>query len=351
MRAFLWFSILCLTMTACGGGGVPNGAPAIAEPTATFAETTEPIAALGLEGRLLYTQGEAGLLQLDLTTGEVSVLWSPPEGGTVEGVDVSPDGQVAAIAYSPPREAGSSPVPRSRLYLLDTQSGELDPVLEGPGENEDFFDPLWSADGEWLYFTRSAAVERQDRPDDVVLNVERVHVQEGGPEIVIENAEGYSISADGNRAVYQAFDPETFARTLMAAGPDGSSPRRILAGADFSQVASPTISPDGSTIAFSGAVTDQGGPPSSTDKSLLARFLGVNEALAHGLPADIFSIPFEGGEPRRHTTWGTDAPVPAWSPGSGELAALRPGGIFLIRDGDPRFLVSADGHGEMDWAP
>ncbi len=351
MRRYIWIAIFSLGIAACGGDSTPTPAPAVAAPTATFAPTDEPISALGLKGSLYFTQGELGLRRLDLSSGEESEVWVPPEGGIVEGVAVSAEGGRVAIAYSPPPEEGEAPVPRPSLYLIDPDTMRPELLLQRQGEYEALFQPTWSVDGEWLYFTRSTVEEQEDGPDKVILNVERVSVEGGVPQIVIENAQNFSVSMDGGRAAYLAFDPQTYARSLMAANADGSEARELLSEADYPNVGSPRISPDGARVAFSGASADRQGSSFPRPRSLLSGLIGADVAAAHGLPADIFAIGFDGGEPTQLSFWGTDAPVPAWSPDGDHLAVLRPGGIFLLREQVPRFLAHSEGHGNLVWAP
>lgn len=351
MRPSLLLTIIFLALAACSGNPSPTPAPQVASPTATFAPTDEPISALGRRGSLYFTQGENGLWLLDLATGEESEVWVPPEGGIVEGVAVSAEEGRVAIAYSPPPAEGESPVPRPSLYLMDADTMRPEPLLQRQGENEALFQPTWSAEGEWLYFTRSGVEEREDGPDKVILNIERVSVEGRAPEVVIENAENFSVSMDGNRVAYLAFNPESYARMLMAASADGSDARQVLSGTDYPSVAAPRISPDGSQIAFSSPSAGQQDSSILGSTSMLSGLFGADVALAHGLPSDIFTVGIEGGEPTRRSFWGTDAPVAAWSPAGDHLAVLRPGGIFLLREQVPRFLVQADGHGDLAWAP
>ncbi len=106
----------------------------------------ESIAGLGLSGRLVYTQGQEGLWQIDLKSGEIQQLWRLPEGGQLTGVAVSPDGLDLALSYAPPR--GDSPFLRSDLYLADGDGSNLAPLLEHRGLYETFDYPTWSPDGQ-----------------------------------------------------------------------------------------------------------------------------------------------------------------------------------------------------------
>lgn len=349
MRTALWAALVCLGLAACAGPGNPQSPAQVDESSATFEATAEPIASLGLHGRLLITQGEEGLWEFDAQTGEVNPLWSPPEGGVLEAVAASPAGDGVVFAYSPPREPGGSPIPRSSLYLVDLENGRLDRLLEDQGESADFLHPTWSPDGEWLYFTRSDVKEGAQGQEGVILNIERVRIDGGAPELVAANAEDFSVSADGGRAAYLAFDPETYARTLMAGEPHGGGGRELLAGSDFPYVATPRMSPDGTRVAFVGAPGESQMSPNPGEAALLARLTGADPASAHGLPADIWTLPYGGGTPVRRTEWATDAPVTAWSPDGQHLAALRPGGLFLLLEAGPRFLAPAAGHGDLDW--
>ncbi len=349
-------SILFLFLLAALGAACAGQAPAPAdEPehsdaplaTATFAPTVGPLSELGLPGKLIYTQGDMGLWQIDLQTGQRSQLWAPPADAHVEGVAVSPDGQRLALAYAPEVSA----VLRTDIYLLGADGSELQPLVVHDGPFETYANPVWSPDGRWIYFTHTDVLTDEGGGEgELVVNIERMAADGSGePELVLQNAEQPTLSANGERMAYLRLDRESFGRAIWVSDVDGSNPRELVAEGTFAILSGLRISPDGGTVVFGAS-----GPPSTTSAPFTDRagsWLRAQPAEAHGLPWELWSIPADGGSMQPITDWDTDSPWPAWSPDGGHLAALQPGGVFLLQEGDPRYLGEAGGHGELAWSP
>lgn len=339
------------------------------------------IAGLGVEGRLVYSQASEGLFEVDFETGAQRRLWEVPEGGMLFGVDVSPDGADIAMAFAP--AIPGSAIPRADLYLANGDGSNPQPLLEHSGLYESFDYPVWSPNGQWLYFTRSDVFINEDQTfSDVILNIERIPAGGGQPEVVISNAEQPSISADGSRIAYLNFNLESYTRSLWVANIDGSEAVQVLPDYRFFDVASPRFSPDGQTIAFAGSGQLQpaalnGGRAAQARTSLRAGqiprgvvsaaplldhlrstatprtwldwLLGVQVAYAHGLPWDFWTIPVTGGEPTKLTNWATDGAVLSWSPDGQALALMHLGGLYVRQSGEPVMLAETPLHGGLDW--
>ena len=175
---------------------------------------------------------------------------------------------------------------------------------------------------------------------------------------MIEGAQQAYPSADGSRMVYLRFDLNTYATGLYLANSDGTDATELLPDNAFFSLVGPHLSPDGSKIAFgaSGPLQTSAAernPVSVRDRIAGAwtRLFGAQVAEAHGPPWEVWEISPQGGHPRQLTQLFTDGPWPAWSPAGDHLAALQPGGILLIGEGDPIFLGPGEGHGEMVWVP
>lgn len=308
------------------------------------------IAELGLQGRLVYSQTEKGLWQVDLQTGKVSRLWKPPKNALLYGVAVSPDGGSIAVGYSPTGKTEGLGWPD--LYLLSGDGSDPRPLRQHRAGFESFDYPAWSPDGQWLYYTHSDVVINQDLSfGDPVVNVERIQPGVGEPEIVISNAEQASISADGSRITYLRFDLESYKRSIWMANIDGSEAVELLPETRFFDVAYPKFSPDGQLIAFAGSGPLQSASFQPEPWNLLNWLFGAQTAYAHGLPGDFWTIPITGGEPTKLTDWSSDGWALSWSPDSGNLALMRLGGLF-VRDAttDPVLLTETPEHGGLDWS-
>ncbi len=335
--------LLALSPAACA-------APAADRRATEAPEAPAAIPDLGLSGRLYYAQGPEGLWALDLASGEARQVFAPPPGGEVQGVAASPDGATLAVAFVPPPKEGAAGLPRADLYLLDADGSDPRPLLVHQGTCQSFADPAWSPDGRWVYATRhDTRLDDQGQVTATVREVIRLPPDGSGPvEVVVESAAQVSFSADGSRMAYLHFNPDTFLHALVVAKGDGGDPVEIVGEGDFALLSAAVISPDGAQVAFTAAAGE-----SEHDHGARPRrpaWLGVQPAEAHGLPADLWLVSAQGGEPRRLIDWATDNPVPAWS-AAGDLFGLRPGGIYLLSDEGPVFLVEAEGHGDLAWGP
>lgn len=316
--------------------------------TAACSSGSSEIADLGLSGRIVYSQGSEGLWEVDLESGSISQLWKLTEGGFLSGVAVSPDGRELAISYAPQSD---SPIPRADIYIANGDGSDAHPLLLHRSIYESFDHPTWSPDGNWIYFTRTDVLIDDDQGAGIpVVNVERILAGGGEPELVIEDAEQVDFSVDGSRMTFLRFNQETSKRSLWVANADGTEPMESLSDTAFFDLASPRLSPEGATVAFSGSGDLSIG--AAPVRSLWAGFFGVQPAYAHGLPWDYYTMPAQGGEIKKISSWGTDGAVLAWSTDRENLALMHQGGLFVTVWNEPALtlLDETPNHGGVDWA-
>jgi Tol biopolymer transport system component len=306
------------------------------------------IATLELEGRLVYSQGPEGLWEVELESGRISQLWDLAEGGFLSGIAVSPDGREVAMSYAPQSD---SPIPRADIYIADGDGSNAQPLLLHRSIYESFDHPVWSPDGNWIYFTRSDVLIDDVQGTGIpVVNVERISAGGGEPELVIVDAEQPNFSANGSRMTYLRFNMETSTRSLWVANADGSEPMQSLPDTTFFDISNPRLSPNGEMVAFAGSGEMILGAESP--RSFWARLFGVQPANAHGLPWDYYTMPAKGGEISKISSWGTDGAVLAWSRDGDNLALMHQGGLFVTGWNEPRLtlLTETPNHGGVDWA-
>lgn len=324
-------------------------------PTPTLVATPVIVHTLGLSGKIMFTQA-TGLWQINMTDGELTQLWEPPKGSYLSGLANSPYGDQLVLAYAPPPSDGRPQIGRTGLYITDktcinatNDCGDNLGVFLQRNENQTFTSPYWSPDGRWVYYSH-----QEDLLDDVgnyigfSMSLNRLQVQGNGiPEILIPYAGQPSMSVDGSLLTYVSYDLETNARGLWISESDGSNPRQVVPNNIFGAIAGPQISPDGSEIAFAASAMPMANKFGGF--SWLDILLGVRKASAHGWRWEIWKAPTTGGDPEQLTRLRLDSPWPAWSPVGGDIAILRLGGVYLLRDGEAILLAHALGHGQLVW--
>lgn len=289
-----------LLMTAVMLGLAACAAPAAAPPTAS-APTALPWADAGLAGKALFTEQMGGARLLDLTTGQITEVFTPPaEQAWVNAATLSPDGRWLALAYAPPPPAGQIQFGYTEIHLISMGANRaLTPLLTRQVPQESFFNPQWSPDGRYLYYARLApyVVPNTDPPQySYQYTVERVAYPAGTRETLVENAYWPRLSADGQRLAYVGVDPRTFATWLMVSQADGSQPVTLTVPANFQAVDAPVFTPDNQYVLFSALGQAMPAPASRWE-----RWLGVGVASAHNAPSDWWRIPVTGGTPERLT--------------------------------------------------
>ena len=324
-------------------------------PTSTLVATPVIVDTLGLSGKIMFTQA-TGLWQINMTDGKLTQLWEPPKGSYLSGLTNSPYGDQLVLAYAPPPSDGRPQIGRTGLYITDkscindaNDCGDNLSVFLQRNADQTFTSPYWSPDGKWVYYSH-----QEDSLDDVgnyigfSMSLNRLQVQGNGiPEILIPYAGQPSMSVDGSLLTYVSYDLETYARGLWVSEPDGSNPRQVVPNNIFGAISGPQISPDGSEIAFAASAMPMANKFDGL--SWLDILLGVRKASAHGWRWEIWKVPTIGGDPVQLTRLRLDSPWPAWSPVGGDLAILRLGGVYLLRDGEALLLAPALGHGQLVW--
>jgi Tol biopolymer transport system component len=333
-------------------GGVIGGAPAWAD--------------MGLTGRLVYSLGTQGVQQVDLETGEQRVLFTVPKDGWLTAGSVSEADQRLALAYAPPPPEGSVQLGYTDVYLLPGDCAEraggctaadLTPVVERAEPNEAYFSPLWTTDGQTLYYAHFMP-SQGTAGSSFKYTLERTRVPAGEPagarEHVADDAFWPALSPDGSQIAYVYSDPNDYSNHLYVAGADGSNPRQLTTPEMFEAVDAPIFSDDGAQVIFSAV----GEGPSSGGAAPLAWLdwlMGAQPAeaapLAHNVPSDWWEIPAAGGTPRRLTQVYDTGLFGDLSPDGRHIAYLSASGLYVIeRDGSNRqLLLPISGFGTLEW--
>jgi len=151
------------------------------------------------------------------------------------------------------REAAISADGRYVAYILDEQgrpgmwmaqvsTGSQVNILPAE-EGVYIFDPVYSPDGEYIYFVRG-------KDGDPISHLYRIPALGGEPRLVLEDTDGRaSFSPDGSRFVFQRFDNSTRSNQIVVAGVDGGIERILAERQAPATFDDPVWSPDGMVIA------------------------------------------------------------------------------------------------------
>jgi Tol biopolymer transport system component len=269
--------------------------------------------------------------------------------GTSSEATISADGRY--VAYVTRDE-------RNRHALGYTQVSTGSAVIIVPAEDEVFlWDPVFSPDGEYIYFIRNVLGPQQPA-------LHRVPVLGGSPQKVKEHVNGRpSFSPDGTEYVFLRIVAD--GDQLVIAGAGGQE--RILAERrspeDYND---PVWSPDGTTIMVGGQDAGAGDrgqviaiPASGGEGRVVATertWTNVGEMSwlpdGSGVVAEveqnynytrIWEVPYRGGEPRRVTTdLNTYHGVEITADGGTIVTQqmLQVTNLWAVRDGQPEQLTS-----------
>jgi Tol biopolymer transport system component len=372
-RLRLTASALLLTLTACSinlteappptstrpATALPTDAPD-APPTPTVAASPTPPppqwANLNLTGRLIFNQPKSGLSQLDLVTGELTTIFSLPAEGWITSAALAADGQTLVMAYAPPPPPDQVQLGYTDLYLFALDETEPEILLARSEPQESFFSPLWSPEGDYIYFAHFKPLREENGtppPIPYLYTIERLAYPPGEsvPEVLVTNAFWPALSPDGSMLAFVGSDPETFLNDLYVSKADGSELTKIVPPDSFDAVDAPFFSPDGSAVVFS-AVGE--GPKALT---LFDRLLGVAPVFAapleHNVPSDWWRIPIEGGQPTRLTRIYNTSLFGDYAPDGGHIAFISATGLYVMspEGGNVFPLMGLQAFGSVEWVP
>ena len=324
------------TSTVTPSSRVPTATASQAVATSTSLDTSADSKSTTAAGRLIMIDQsfypDHKLVLFDLATKEVTTRFDVPQNGWIYQIDVSQDGRQIAMAYSAPptsdksQTAGSQtegsqaegsqaegsqpnqkqPYDRSGIYLLSLEEPTINPVLLlGNREpNEYFFNPIWSADGQSIYYVlyrllSTASDDAQPQSQDAALDVAlyQYDLESGENTFIAQDAVWPRLSPDGERLAYIQVDPITTQRGIHVAHTNSDRVTELVAINEFFDVDTPHFSANGQWLYFSAA-------PHSTKVSHTwwERLLDLKVAQAHtdhNVPSDWWRVPVEGGKPEK----------------------------------------------------
>jgi hypothetical protein len=279
----------------------------------------------------------------------------------------SPDGGTIAFTYSPATEQGS--LPATDIWQVRPDSQDPRPLITH-AEGESLFDPAFSSDGRYMYFTvdKSATTGgglELGAPIGTQVRIDRLDTESGERSQWMEQSQMPSAGGVGDQVAYLEYVPAppnaaglvAPPQRLMVADRDGKSPRVVLDENAFQAMYMPRISPSGKWIAFAAVNL---APPSAQPQGALfdpLALLGLKPrtASAHGLPWDVYLVPSAGGVAVRLSKLDEDQPYPAWLDDS-TIAFMGVTGLYRLQIdsdgalvGQPVKVHEGAPHGGLTW--
>ncbi|MCA9897989.1 MAG: PD40 domain-containing protein [Ardenticatenaceae bacterium] len=331
-QILLWLWLVGLLM-ACGGG-VETAVP------------TETEFAGGTIYFILQEPHRQALMRYDVAADSVEPLFEVPVNAWISHMAASPDGSQIALTYAPSPGENEIQFGYSSLYLLlaDGRS-EPRPLIERTADQEVFFNPAWSPDGAWLYYTHVTPLD--EITFTFATHLERFELATGTTEVLAENGIWPRVSPDGRFLTYVNIDRDSLAAELVVADADGRNPTVLVPRNRFVTLDSPFFSADGAWLYFS-AVAQQ-----TSSASWWEQLLGIEVALAHDLPSTWWRIPVNGGEPESLISEASVGQYGTLSPDGRTIAFSSRSGIFVMQpDGsDVRLLLEQAASDSLSWTP
>jgi len=320
--------------------------PAAPNPAASPA-TPLPWAGAKLSGNLVYIEIPRKIIKLDLASGQQTILFTTPNNAFVSFAQVSPDGKWIVMAYAPPEDPSMQSI-NTDLYVMPADGAAAPQVLlKRATPQEDFYNPVWSADGKYVYYSHLIPDPNGSRKySNYKYDLERIAYPGGQPEKLIDNAFWPRPARDGSKLAFVSFVPATNSNDLYIAQPDGSQAKLVMPAGAFAAVDAPLFAPDGKTITFSAV-----GGPQLPSLSWLDQLLGVQIAEAHNVPSDWWRVPVDGGTPAQLTHINGTGMYADYSPDGQHIAFASITGLFVMQpDGSDLIQLINEGvAGSVSW--
>jgi Tol biopolymer transport system component len=355
--------ILWLLAGCAGAIATSTTVPAGHLPTDTFPAATEaPQATLtatqslpvtwsghGLTGDLLliqYHQAGDTLIELDLQSGQISVLFQAPNQSRLMTAALSPDGEQIVLGYAPPIP-GQIQLGNSDLYLLIPGSKNPPrPLLKRKDTEDSFFGPVWTPDGKAIVYSHFYKT-LVNKVQTYNYTVERTDLN-GKTETLISDSYWASVSPDGSKIAYVYTDPISLNVDLYIADANGRNKKALTSPGNTPPVDAHFFSQDGKTIFFS-MVNTQAQSTSNWWDTLF----GIETVSAHNVPSDWYKVPAAGGKIERVTNVNDTGMSGTMSPDGSRLAFISMNGLFSVKpDGSDLVKLSNETfEGSIQWIP
>ncbi len=137
------------------------------------------------------------------------------------------------------------------IYAIDSESGEVTPLIQDPPDRSTVRHPEWTPDGEAFVYRRNTRVAGQDE-----AQILRRDLDSGREEVLYQVPKplglgGFALSPDGSHLVVTTSDRSDWTRSLKVVPLSGSgAATEIFKGSPEQVIYGPAWSPDGTAVWF-----------------------------------------------------------------------------------------------------
>jgi hypothetical protein len=324
------------------------------------AESGPPLAS----GYVFTKDANLWILSTD-TTRQRRLTFFPVESEYANNATWSPDGKLIAFAHTP--KSDPTELPTSDIWIINGDGTGAQMVVQHQ-EGESLYDPTFSADGRFLYFT----AEKQDMASTNydangqpigLRGIDRYEIATGERAHWKDNSHNPAEGGTDGALLYLGTPDGGSAAAGAAAGvklvrekPDGSLSQVLVDSSAYAAFYGPASSPDGSRVAFA-AIEVPAEIPGGGGLDIIKWLTFQPEvASAHGLPWDLYMVPGNcGGKPVRLTNMSEDQPHATWIDNT-TLAFMGVSGLYKLQlgpdgspTGKPQKIHEGAPHGGLTW--
>ncbi len=318
-----------------------------------------------LTSGFIFTQdSNLWILSTD-TKRQRRLTYFPTESEYADNAAWSPDGKTIVFAHTP--KGDPSQLPATDIWTINADGTGLRELLPH-SDNESLYEPSYSEDSKYIYFTAekldmgSTNYDANGQPVGA-RGIDRYEVSSGKRTHWKDDSHMPAMSGPNGAIVYLGTPPASSSGSGTTAGsrmvrevPNSTSPMVLADDKAYIAFYGPTTSPDGSRVVFAGIETTPTIPkPGGFDLFHWLTFQ-PEVAYAHGLPWELYSVPTDGKkQSERLTNMAEDQPHAAWLDNS-TIAFMGVSGLYkmqLDRDGKPigkpQKIHDGAPHGGLSW--
>lgn len=278
-------------------------------------------------GALIFIEldeGDQFISRYDIEANQITRIFAAPENGWISQIDVLNDNSRLVMAYAAPPPAGEIQFGYTELYQMPLDETAVPTLLLGRQNADDsLFNPVWSPDGQYIYFTEVAPDPTDATKFTVALKRHKVNAAE--VETIFRDGIWPRLSAEGKKLVVVSVDPFSLGNSLWLLDADGSNPQQLIEPDQFRVIDVPMFSPDGRWVYFTAAEKQ------STAVRWWEALSGIRPAAAHDIPSDWYRISMEGGQPERLTMVNEVGIYGDFSPDGQSIAFATYNGLYIMQ--------------------